>query len=157
MALVVLSSNYSKRSLSLQFFILLLGFHLKHKFSWVSMVPLLLSIALWCHQPFILLYMTSLSKFPIPLLPQFFSSTLFPIHFSSISLWKREGLPGILTKHGLHSCNNTSPCVKAGWGDPVGGKGSPEHAKEVETTPTPSVRTSIRRQTYPTIAYRPTA
>lgn len=42
---------------------------------------------------------------------------------------------------------------EAGRGSPVGGKGSQERAKESETFTTSTVRSSIRRPSYTTIAY----
>ena len=43
--------------------------------------------------------------------------------------------------------------IKAGQGNPVGGKGSQEQAEELETAPVPTVRSPTRTSSYTIIMY----
>ena len=47
----------------------------------------------------------------------------------------------------------TNPNIKAGRGNPVGGKGSQKQATESETAPAPTVRSPTRRPSYTTVTY----
>ena len=48
---------------------------------------------------------------------------------------------------------STSPCIKAGQGNPVRGIGSQKPAKKSEAAPAPTVRNPTRRPSYITVPY----
>jgi hypothetical protein len=68
---------------------------------------------------------------------------------------KRSGLSGISINHAYQAAVRlgTSSSIKARQGSPVGGKGFQKQEKEAETAPVPTVRSTIRRPSYTTIAY----
>lgn len=88
-------------------------------------------------------YFTSLLQFSLPPLIIVLFHHPTSTH-SSIFLQKMSGLSYISTKYGI-SIPNFS---KAGWNNPICGKGSQKPAKELETSPPPT-----RRPSYTTAIY----
>ena len=93
-------------------------------------------------------------------LPSFLTSQSLPfpllqIHFSFVSLQKRTGLPGIATKHGISSCNKTRHLLILRLDEATQKEGNvPKSAKESQTAPVSTVRSSTRRPSYTTYTQR---
>lgn len=91
----------------------------------------------------LLLYITSQSKFTLPPFLQVFTTTSSPLPQITPPLFLfRKGQ----ASQGYQTRRITSPHIKVGWGNPVGGKAS-QKQQDSETVPVPSVSSTTETLT----------
>ena len=101
--------------------------------------------SLYCKNGFISIFL-SFNTFQLELS----LSPLVPVAllqiYSSVSFYKRSGLPGIKTEYGITKRLSTNLHIKSGWGNPVEVKWTQNQAKESETHCILTVRSPTKHQ-----------